>query len=60
MTTTKKPDPRIAQLEADLATYKGFMHIVHQKARNNAEVADVLFALIRKYKKQLKEEAHRE
>lgn len=68
MTTTKKTaaDTKIEKLEAELALvktdlelYKSFMHIVRQKGRNEKAVGEALFSLLRRYQKQLKEEASR-
>lgn len=60
--TDKKIDQKdeyIAQLEADLAFYKGLMDIVRKKSRAVPDVGDVLFATLRQYQRKLKQEASR-
>lgn len=68
MTTTRKTaaDTKVEKLEAELALvkadleiYKSYMHIVRQKARNDDAVGLPLFSVLRRYQKQLKEEANR-
>jgi len=54
-----KKDEKIAQLEADLAFYKGLMDTVRKKSRAVSEVGDVLFGVMRHYQRKLKEEANR-
>lgn len=49
----------IKLLEADLAKYKQFMHVVRQKARAVPEVGEALFGVVRHYQRQLKEESTR-
>ena len=53
-------EAKIIELEADLNTYKTFMHTVRQKARADRDVGEALFGLVRRYQKQLKEESLRE
>ena len=50
---------KIELLEADLATYKSYMHTVRQKSRSVPAVGDALFQLVRRYQVQLKAEANR-
>jgi hypothetical protein len=61
MTEPTKADleAKIIELEADLNTYKTFMHVVRQKARADRDVGEALFGLVRRYQKQLKEESLR-
>jgi len=56
---TDKKDEYIAQLEADLAFYKGLMDTVRKKSRAMPDVGDALFGVIRHYQRKLKEEASR-
>lgn len=54
-----KKDDYIAQLEADLAFYKGLMDTVRNKSRAMPEIGDALFGVMRHYQRKLKEEASR-
>lgn len=54
-----KKDDYIAQLEADLAFYKGLMDVVRKKGRAVPAVGDSLFSVLRHYQRKLKEEAAR-
>lgn len=60
--TTKKDnanDEKLAQLEADLAFYKGLMDTVRKKSRAVPEIGEALFGVMRHYQRKLKEEANR-
>ena len=45
-----KVDPRIAELEAEVALLRGMMDNVDKKARSFGEVGDALFSIIRRYR----------
>lgn len=52
-------ESELNQAKADLATYKSFMHAVRQKGRTDKDLGDALFSVLRRYQKQLKQEASR-
>jgi hypothetical protein len=49
----------LKQVKADLDFYRDLMRTVRIKSRSDRDVGDVLFSVIRRYQKQLKEESLR-